>query len=99
MKAIRFSPGAFADLDDIFSFYERKETGLGEYFRSRINEDIEGLILTAGIHRKTFKDYHRLLSRVFPHAVYYTVTESEIIVWAVVDCRRHPDWISDRLSR
>ena len=63
MKAIRFSPGAFADLDDIFGFYEGKETGLGEYFRSRINEDIEGLIITAGIHRKTFKDYHSLLSR------------------------------------
>jgi len=99
MIAIRISVGAYEDLGEAFNFYERQEPGLGEYFRSCLNNDIEGLKITAGIHLQTFRDYHRLLSRVFPYAVHYTLAANEVTVWAVVDCRRHPDWITDRLSR
>jgi hypothetical protein len=99
MTTIRFAVGALKDLDEGFYFYERKEPGLSEYFRTCIKGDIEGSKITAGIHRKTFKDYNRLISRVFPHAVYYTTANEEVVVWAEVDCRRHPDWIMERLSR
>ncbi|MBG7608458.1 MAG: type II toxin-antitoxin system RelE/ParE family toxin [Verrucomicrobia bacterium] len=99
MITIRFSVGAYEDLDEAFHFYERRESGLGEYFRSCLNNDIEELKISAGIHPKTFKDYHRLLSRVFPYSIHYTFADNEVAVWAVVDCRRHPDWITNRLER
>jgi hypothetical protein len=54
---------------------------------------------TAGIHRQTYKDYHRLLSRVFPHGMHYTFQKNEGIIWAVIDCRRHPEWIRQQLNR
>ncbi len=72
MKKIFISEDAFGDLNDGFLFYEAQELGLGDYFTPCLCAEIEGLKLTAGIHRKV-QGFHRLLSRVFPHAVFYTV--------------------------
>jgi plasmid stabilization system protein ParE len=99
MIRIQVSDDALADLDDGFWFYEVQEAGLGDYFASTLRADIEGLKITAGTHRRDHRDYHRLLSRVFPYAIYYTFEANDAIVWAVVDCRRDPDWIKSHLDR
>ncbi|HRQ87935.1 MAG TPA: type II toxin-antitoxin system RelE/ParE family toxin [Bacteroidia bacterium] len=96
---IRIADDAFADLDDGYWFYELQDAGLGDYFASALRSDIEGLRISAGIHRRDYRDYHRVLSRVFPYAIYYTFAEDEVVVWAVIDCRRDPEWIRDRLDR
>jgi hypothetical protein len=98
MIRLRISEDAFADLDEGYWFYEIQEAGLGDYFASSIKGEIEGLKVTAGIHRRDYHDYHRLVCRVFPYAVYYTFAESEVVVWAVVDCRRDPEWIRRHLG-
>lgn len=98
MITIRLSKGAAVDLEQAYWFYERQEPGLGDYFRSCLEADIEGLRATAGIHRQTFKDYHRLISRVFPYAIYYTLSDETAIVWAVIDCRINPEWIREHLE-
>lgn len=42
--------------------------------------------------------FHRLLSRRFPYAVYYLVEPETIDVYAILDCRRDPLWIQERLG-
>jgi hypothetical protein len=96
---IRILAAARQDLDDGFWFYESQEPGLGDYFLSSVKGDIEGLRISAGVHPLKHKDYHRLLCRVFPFAVYYTKAETEVTVYAVVDCRRDPAWIRRHLER
>lgn len=98
MIRIGISDHAFRDLDEGYWFYERQESGLGDYFASTLKAEIEELRITAGIHRQGYLDYHRLLSRVFPYAVYYTFSRNEVVVRAVVDCRRDPDWIRRHLD-
>jgi plasmid stabilization system protein ParE len=98
MIRIRVSEDALEDLTDGFWFYESQESGLGEYFSACLRADIEGLKVTGGIHRRNYRDYHRLLSRVFPYAIYYTIDGDEVVVWAVTDCRRNPEWIRERLG-
>jgi len=39
-----------------------------------------------------------LLSKRFPFAVYYRVENAIVRVYAVLDCRRDPSWIRDRLT-
>jgi plasmid stabilization system protein ParE len=99
MIHIRISEDAIVDLDEGFWFYEIQEAGLGDYFAATLRSEIEGLRITAGIHSRDYRDYHRLLSRVFPYAIYYTLAESEVIVWAVIDCRRDPHWIQSHLDK
>jgi plasmid stabilization system protein ParE len=98
MIKIQISNEALDDLADGFWFYEAQEAGLGDYFASQIKADIEGLKVTAGIHKQSESGYLRLLSRKFPYAIYYTSTDDVAVVWAVVDCRRNPEWIRKHLE-
>ena len=97
MIGVRISEDALQDLNDGFLFYEAQEAGLGDYFATHIRADIEGLRISAGVHRLVYRDYHRLLSRVFPYGIFYTVERDRAVVWAVIDLRRDPAWIREKL--
>jgi plasmid stabilization system protein ParE len=99
MIRVRVSSDALEDLNGGFIFYEFQDSGLGEYFLSQLRADIDGLKITAGIHRQPHRHLHRLLSRRFPYAIFYEFKDSEALVVAIVDCRRDPDWISSHLDR
>lgn len=81
------------DLIEGFYFYEKQEAGLGGYFLTSLYADIEALKIFFGIHPKAYRDFHRALSNRFPFAIYYTHDAENILVRAVVDCRRRPSWI------
>ena len=98
MIKVRIAPEALDDLNEGFWFYEAQEAGLGDYFSSCIQGDIEGLKVSGGVHRLLKKKYRRVLSRVFPYAIYYTFSDETAVVWAVIDCRRNPDWITAHLG-
>ena len=98
MTRVWISEDAFADLNDGHWFYEAQESGLGEYFTTCLRADIEGLKVSAGIHRIVYRDYHRLLCRVFPYGIFYTMDDEGAVVWAVIDPRRDPEWIRDHLN-
>jgi hypothetical protein len=98
MIRVRISDDALADLNEGYWFYEAQDRGLGDYFGSSLRADIEGLKVTGGVHPVVYRDYHRVLSRVFPYGVYYTLDQDAAIVWAVIDLRRDPEWIRDRLN-
>ena len=94
---IKISESAYRDLDDAFVFYEAQEEGLGSYFQDSLFSDVDSLKLYAGIHSKHLKKY-RLLSKRFPYAIYYIIKNGTIIVSAVLDCRRNPTWIKNKLK-
>ena len=95
---VRILDTAERDLEDGFRFYERQSVGLGYYFLDSLYSDIDSLSDFGGIHR-VFFGYHRLLAKRFPFAVYYKVSEDEVRITAVLDCRRNPSWIRERLMR
>ena len=84
------------DIEEGYRFYERQSVGLGAYFLDSLYSDIDSLAYYAGIHHVVF-GYHRLLCRRFPFAVYYQVLEGRVVVMAVLDCRRSPSWIREKL--
>lgn len=85
------------DLEDGYRFYGSQADDLGSYFLDTLYSDIDSLAYFAGIHRVVL-GYHRLLSKRFPFAVYYRVADDEVLVFAVLDCRRNPNWIRAKLS-
>ena len=99
IRRIRISDEALHDLNDRFLFYEVQQRGLGDYFASCLRADIEGLRISAGVHRTVYRDYHRLLSRVFPYGIFYTHQGDDVVIWAVIDLRRDLAWIRERLGR
>ena len=97
MIGVRISEDAFEDLNEGFLFYEAQEPGLGDYFSACLRADIEGLKVSGGVHRIVYRDYYRLLSKVFPYGIFYTVEGNYAVVWAVIDLRKDPAWIRDKL--
>ena len=77
------------DLIDGFVFYEKQQSGLGEYFLDSLFSDIDSLQLFAGIHPWHY-GYQRLLSKRFPFAVYYRIDKDIVKIHAVLDCRQDP---------
>ncbi len=94
---IKVLPSALADLTRGQQFYSQQEDFLGDYFLDSLFSDIDSLILYAGVHRKMF-GFHRLLSRRFPHAVYYRVDGDDCVVYRVLDCRQRPQKTEDSLK-
>ncbi|NLF85142.1 MAG: type II toxin-antitoxin system RelE/ParE family toxin [Lentisphaerae bacterium] len=95
---IKILSSAVDDLHAGRLFYELQGEGLGEFFFDSLFSDIDALALYAGIHPKIL-GYHRLLSKRFPFAVYYTLDENLAVVWRVLDLRRNPDRIRRALKR
>jgi len=89
---------AQTDLREGAQFYERQNVGLGTYFLDTIFSDIDSLILYAGVHIK-LNDYHRLLSKTFPYAIYYQIDTDIIKIYAILDCRRNPNRTLEELKQ
>jgi len=85
------------DLIDGFCFYEKQEQGLGDYFLTNLESDIESLALLGDIHAKSHKKFHRSISKRFPFAIYYGISERTVLVRAVIDCRKKPSWIREKI--
>ena len=88
---------AEVDLIEAYHFYEAQDAGLGSYFLDSLFSDIDSLLIHAGVHSVVF-GYRRCLSKRFPFAVYYSIDGELIRVRAVLDCRRNPTWIRNRLK-
>jgi plasmid stabilization system protein ParE len=94
---IKILSSAVEDLHAGRLFYEKQGEGVGVYFFDSLFSDIDSLSLYAGIHPKVY-GYHRMLSKRFPYAVYYTLEDDLTVVWRVLDLRRNPDRILQALK-
>ena len=93
---VRILSPAERDLEEGYRFYESQSPGLGSYFLDSLYSDIDSLAYFGGIHQLVF-GYNRHLSKRFPFAIYYRIIDNEVLVFAVLDCRRNPTWIRKRL--
>lgn len=93
---VRLVSSAAEDLREGFRFYEEQQDGLGTYFLESVLSDLRLLRTNAGIHSKAI-GYHRKISDVFPFGIYYRCGEFEVIVVGILDLRRDPELIRQRL--
>jgi plasmid stabilization system protein ParE len=95
---VLISDDAEIDIADGVAFYDQHGSDTGNHFCNSILEDVQSLAVGGGVHAKRF-GYHCKASGRFPYAIYYTVDEATVLVVAVLDERRDPDWIERRLAR
>ncbi len=89
---------AVADLNEGKAFYDQIEVGVGSYFWDSLVSEIESLVLYAGIHPKQFGVF-KMLSKRFPYAIYYEISDDHAYVIAVLPMRRDPVWIASKMKR
>ena len=85
------------DLNDGKTFYDQSNPGVGDTFWDSLYADIESLTVYAGIHPR--KDgLYRMLTKRFPYAIYYEISDEVAYVVAVLPMRRDPRWIQAHLQ-
>lgn len=94
---IKILRSAVEDLAAGRAFYEGQSEGVGDYFADCMFAEIDSLALHAGHHRLV-QGFHRIITRKFPYAIYYKISGETALVYRVLDCRRNPQWIGDKLQ-
>ena len=95
---VRILESARVDLRSGYRFYEQQEAGVGAYFLNSLFADIDSLAFHGGIHPQR-SGFHWMLASKFPWAIYYRLDGDVVVVRAVLDCRRDPAGIAERLHR
>lgn len=94
---IEITEEAETDLLEGYWFYERQSPGLGNYFRSCLISDLDSLEYYAGIH-EVDNGFHRALAKRFPFCIYYLKDGDRVLIVAILDAKRSPLWIRNRLG-
>ena len=87
---IRIRPEAERDVKEAFSWFEEQRPGLGREFIAELDLVYERLAKTPLIFPDIHRGVRRALIRRFPLAVFYMVTETEVIILGVVRMARNP---------
>lgn len=88
---------ARADIHAGYQFYEDRQEGLGDYFLTSIESDLRSLNIFAGVH-EMIDGHFRMVASRFPFSIFYKIENSEVRIAAVLDNRRNPKLVSDRLN-
>jgi plasmid stabilization system protein ParE len=97
-KSVTFTSAAEADSDNGYFWYESKRIGLGRAFLVAVDASIQSICRNPESYPIIYKTYRRAIVRRFPYAIFYEVTATEIIVYAVFDCRQAPERWRERLQ-
>ena len=95
---VRMLRPAVEDLLAGHRFYDLRLSGLGTKFCKSLFAEIDSLGRRAGFHRRVF-EYHRLLSKRFPYAIYYRIDGFEVVIRRIIDCRCDPSWVRAALRK
>jgi plasmid stabilization system protein ParE len=97
-KNVTFIPEAEQDSDEGYFWYESNRIGLGREFLTAVDACIQSIRRTPKGYQVFYKSYRRAIVRRFPYAVLYEETDTEIVVYAVFDCRQDPEKWRERLQ-
>ena len=91
--SVTLSDEAIADYDEAVEWYEQQKSGLGFDFSFRLAETLEQIEAFPAAHPLLYDNRRCALLRQFPYKVFFIFDEnnSEIIVFAILHDKRHPD--------
>jgi plasmid stabilization system protein ParE len=91
------APEAQIDVDEAYSWYEDRRSGLGEEFLDCVDACIQGICRMPELHAKVHEDYRRALVRRFPYAVFYEYAEEKVVIYSIFHASRDPQKWRNRL--
>ena len=93
-----FHPSAIIELQESINYYEECQSGLGLEFSKEIFSTIQRIVHFPEAWPDLSRYTRRCLSKRFPYGVIYQITEGEIIIIAVMQQNREPDYWKKRVK-
>jgi hypothetical protein len=82
---------AEADIDGAMSWYESERSGLGVEFLRDLNVLLDRIEANPFQFPIVHEETRRGMLGRFPYGVFFTVTDEQLLVLAIVHLHRHPD--------
>ena len=92
MLEIELHEKADEEFKAAITFYESRESGLGEVFLQRVSEGFNLILSHPLAGPILFEDFRRRLVRQFPYSIIYRVEGDGIFVLAVAHWSRRPGY-------
>lgn len=93
---MRFRPEAQAEATETRQWYEQRQAGLGDAFTTELAKTVGVISANPLMFGPVLGDIRRGMLSRFPYAVYFRVTDTEIIVLAVHGRQNPARWQSRR---
>lgn len=98
MRSFRFLPSARQELLDQIAYYGSVQEGLGARFERAVSETVHRAVANPGQGAPRSKNTRRLLVKSFPFSVIYRSTDDEVLIVAIADSRRRPEYWAARIK-
>ena len=85
------------ELDDAFDYYNYELPGLGNAFLSEVLNALDRIGEFPEAWHSCSKRTRRCQTRRFPYGIIYQIREQEILVVAIANLHRKPDYWKDRI--
>jgi plasmid stabilization system protein ParE len=96
MKPVIFLPDAEAEMIEAARFYESRASGLGHALLDCVDRGVADIREYPRRWPLIRGRVRRRLIRRFPYGILYREDENEIVIIAIMDLRRHPDYWTRR---
>jgi len=94
---IRFLEIAQIELDDAIEYYNYEVPGLGEAFLKEVLNTLDRIGKYPEAWQPSSKRTRRCQTRRFPYGIMYQIRKDEILVVAIANLHRKPDYWKDRI--
>jgi len=91
-----FAQAARVEFLDSIEYYEQQQPGLGFIFSEQVYATIERILEFPAGWTPLDNTFHRCLVKQFPYALIYTVFDQELIITAVMNLHRKPNYWRNR---
>ena len=89
-QKIIIRPEAESDLQEAYAWYEGQSKGLGAEFILCVDAALSLIQRSPELYAQVHKNIRRVLTRRFPHGIFYIAEVDKIIVLAVLHVKRNP---------
>ena len=94
---IRFLEVAQIELDDAIEYYNYEASGLGNEFLAEVLNALDRIGKFPEAWHPCSRRTRRCQTRRFPYGIIYQIRETEILVVAIANLHRKPDYWQDRI--
>ena len=98
MRIFRFLPQARKELLDEISYYGSVQEGLGVRFEKAVTEAVRRAVENPEREASRSKNTRRLLVKGFPFSIIYRASDREVLIVAIADSRRKPEYWVGRIK-
>ncbi len=98
-RALIIEPGAEADIEDGYGWYEERQAGLGRRFIEELDSTFLRVVENPGSYQEAVPAIRRAVTHTFPYLVFFTFNAQAVHVLAVVPAAQDPQYIVSKLVR